>query len=518
MKRKYLVILVIAIGFLTKTIAQVIVVQPHITIIPPFSPQFGFPTLTYNFNFILKNDGSGDVNVNVEKICPSTLTCSLSEFTSGTIVQGENKTTTLIVTAPYLTLPGSYIVGINASYDDAYDFMEIQPNFTLSNITFILKRAKLNIENIYIKNLTKVEGYWILTFQDVNEIIINVSNSGNLDATDIKFLWNIPRGWLIENVEYYNTIPASAIRVYKFKLIPTTFGSYTINFSINYTTSYGERKLNYFETSPLFNIAIKDRPVFNIVTEGDIRNNIGISGDQKNLNIIWNASFLGGSVESVNITCWLNCDPRNSKCTNSQSCQGFWLKGSCTIFNPRYNSTLECEENGCIAGLNSVVCRISDSKFPLMGDWAKLTFRHLAFDLFLVPQDVFSIGEKILPIYVTNKGLLKDSYNFSAISLMPNIAKIYLENPVENLVYHKTGITTAKLSILFEGSVIIQVTANSTTNSSVYKTATMTIRIGRVSLSDLDLMSLLQIILIAGLILLFSSYHVKLNCFFKNKN
>lgn len=503
MKRKYLVeFLVITIGLLTKILAQVIVVQPHITILPPFSPQFGFPTLTYNFNFIVKNDGSGDVNINVTKICPPTLNCSLSGFTFGTIIQGENKTTTLIVSVPYPTSPGNYIVGINVSYDDAYNFEQIQPNFTLSNITFIVKRAKLNIESIYIKNLTRIENYWILALQDINEITINVSNSGNLDATDIKFLWNNPTGWLIKNVEYYSTIPSVETRIYKFNLIPTTLGSYTINFSINYTTTYEGGSLNYLERSSLFNISIKDRPVFNNVTEGDIRNNIGISGDLKNLNVIWNASFLGGSAESVNITCWLNCDPKISECINAQSCQGFWLKGSCTIFNPRYNSTLECEENGCVAGLDKVICRISDSKFPIIGDWAELTFRYLAFDLFLVPEGIFSVGKKTLPIYVINKGLLKDSYNLSALSLTPNIANIYLEKSIENLVHKKTGITTAELSILFEGSAIIQVIANSTTNSSIYRTNEITIRIGRVSLPDFDLMSLPQIILITILILI----------------
>ncbi|MDI6806378.1 MAG: hypothetical protein QMD14_01010 [Candidatus Aenigmarchaeota archaeon] len=504
MRIVYLLVFLLVLGLVIEVAAEVIVVQPHITIIPPFSPQHAFPTITYSFDFTLKNDGSGDASVSVTSICPPALTCSLSGFTSGNIIEDASATTTLNVRAPYPTLPGNYIVGINATYDDVYNFAEVKPNFTLSNITFIVKRAKLHIQSIYIENITQVDSYWVLVLQDVHDVVVRVSNSGNLDATDILFIWNLPADLLIENVEYYSTMTPGESRAYKFHLIPTTLGNYTINFTINYTTSYGGSSLIYSERSPLFNLSVKDKPIFNPPPEGDIRNNIGVSGDLNYLNIFWNASFIGGSIRSVNVTCWLSCDPRISDCTLAQSCRGFKLKDICTIFTPGYNSTLECTGDSCIAGLDGIICQINDTEFPAIGDWANLTFRYLNFDLSLLPEATFTVGTSLLPIHVTNKGLLKDTYNFSAVSLAPHIVGVeLLEKSVENLSYGESGGITAKLSILVGESATIYIRANSTTNSQIYKAATITIRAGYASLPDLDFMSLLQIILLAGIIFYF---------------
>ncbi|MCS7123072.1 MAG: hypothetical protein RMJ17_00635 [Candidatus Aenigmarchaeota archaeon] len=484
-------------------------VKPHITIIPPFSPQYGFPAAHHRFNFNLTNDGTGDASVSVRENCPPLLTCYLTGFTSGIIPEKGHTITTLNVVPQYSILPRSYEVGIDVTYDDAYNFVEVLPNTTTSKISFIVRRARLWIESVYIENLTRIDDRWILIVQNSHEVRIKVNNSGNLAASNVLFIWNIPSGWIIENVEYSSIIEAGSSRIYRFRLTPTTIGNHTINFTINYTTTYLGNSLNYSEASSLFRLIIIDKPVFNKVFEGDMSNGIGLSGDLKQLSIFLNISFIKGTLKTVNNKCWLNCNPRVSNCDNAQSCTQSGLSEAvknCRIFSPLYNTSVECEENGCVSGLNTIICYVSDSEFPTVGSWVNITFRHIAFDLFTPSQSAFTVGTAILPVYITNKGLLKDSYNISVISLTPN--RIFVEplqKLVENLFYGKTDVVRATLMILSEGTAHLSIVVNSTIDNRIYRTATTTIKSGYVSLSDLDNFSFLQITILA-IVILFSIY------------
>lgn len=499
---KFVLLVLVIISLVNLAKAEVIVVEPHISVTPPF-PQLAFPTLSYSLNFTLENNGVGDVIASVATDCPLILTCSLSGFTSGTIVEGENKTTTLHVTIPYLILPGEYVVGINVTYDDAYNFAEIPPNYTLSNTTLKVRRAKLDIQSIYIKNVTKIDNYWVLVVQDPHEVSVNVTNNGNLPATGITFIWNLPTGWSIIYVEYYLTIPQNAWRIYKFNLIPTSLGNYTINFTINYTTTdpASGTSLIYSVSSPLFNVSVKDKPIFHPPDQGDIRGNIGISGDLNYLNIFWNTSFIKGSIKDVNITCWLSCDPRITDCSLAQRCRGFKFVDICTIYYPQYNSTLECNAYGCEAGKDKVVCSVNDTEIPQIGSFAALEFKHLAFDLSVLPEATFTVGKSILPVNLRNKGLLKDNYTLSAVSLTPTLVRVnLLEKSIENLLYNQWDGITAEFLFLTGGTGNIYIRANSTTNSNIYKVATLTLRAGYATLSEFEIFGLLQIIFLAGII------------------
>ncbi len=231
--------------------------------------------------------------------------------------------------------------------------------------------------------------------------------------------------------------------------------------------------------------------------EGDIRKLIGISGTKDFLNVFWKISSVGGKNQRpLNVTCWLNGDKANA-------CHGFRRISSCTIFHPKYNSTLECTASGCKVGKSMITCIVNDTVYPMVSNQTSLEFRHIDHRIKCLPGLNATVGRLDIRLTLKNTGLLRDRYNVTLDSLTPNILTPIQKRLQTNLLaYGEIEDKTVKILLLSSGEGWLIITTNSTEDPRMGNVVRMKIFTGYKSLSGLNYVAITQLFLLSSLIFL----------------
>lgn len=227
---------------------------------------------------------------------------------------------------------------------------------------------------------------------------------------------------------------------------------------------------------------------------------IYLSGDTNILSIYWNGSAMSRPPATVNLQCFLNCDPENSLCGPAPCTQNVSSSsGACQIFNPIYS----------YQNYNTAKCRVSDPSSNRTYGYLNYSFKPYDVDIGVSSFSV-TVGQSfVLPVTIRNIGLFTDSYT---VNITPN-----------NLVYIQTlSQTTTTLagvplinsySVPFNMRILaiptnpsyiaLTIMANSTTNPSYGKAVFIQLKSGTSSLPEYGFVGVLQIFFFSSLILAF---------------
>ncbi|MEM0333747.1 MAG: hypothetical protein QXX30_04805 [Candidatus Aenigmatarchaeota archaeon] len=183
---------------------------------------------------------------------------------------------------------------------------------------------------------------------------------------------------------------------------------------------------------------------------------IGILGDKKRIDIFWDANYepkiTDPSLLNINVTCWLNCEARNSSelylCQNYQSCNYVGPTGFayCSIQNPNYNYSAQ----------NKILCKFSNPNYPELefvlsdGSYPRRAFYPIRYSISSI-GGVYQVGSTIsFPISFLSYSFLKSNYT-AFIYLRPeDIGEIYVDNTYNTTKVLKYGeIDTVYPTIVF---------------------------------------------------------------------
>jgi len=131
-----------------------------------------------------------------------------------------------------------------------------------------------------------------------------------------------------------------------------------------------------------------------------------------------------------------------------------------------------------------------------------------------------SVGQRVsLPLYITNEGLLEDSYNISTVALGIQSENIIIEQPEINSTIidtNKTEKITIILRSLAQGDVRVLITAYSdackiagAVSPLCENSKEIVLKSDYVSLPDIDIISILQIFVIVLILITYRKINLK---------
>lgn len=228
-------------------------------------------------------------------------------------------------------------------------------------------------------------------------------------------------------------------------------------------------------------------------------------GNVSYLAIYWEAYYYGETTQrDIGVTCFLNCNKDISECSDAQNCSVITPPGKrgCAIINPNFeklNSTY------------NVTCWFYDPNFlDLTKGSINDSFVPINFS-FLISNQSAIVGEEVnIPLRVENSGLLTEKYNITFYSISPAIHIVSKNFSVElhgdyfePHLWNKTGPDIRnffiKLMVVDASaggkSLCVKVTSN--LDSSISKEQCVEIKAGFKSMSELKLLKILILMLIA---------------------
>jgi hypothetical protein len=256
---------------------------------------------------------------------------------------------------------------------------------------------------------------------------------------------------------------------------------------------------------------------FGFSTISIVFQNLQFSGTLDYLRIYWNTSYIGTAPLSMGVKCYLNCNPLAESCdtrNDGQNCTYVGPPGPavCSIQPVTYNYPLDSG--------NLAVCIFYNPSYPSVqykksdGTYPSATIKPIDFQLFISQNFTVTVGRQFsMPISVKNVGVFTDSYNINTNTTFNTENLVDLDPKTTNVTvgpltgnsfgnYPETFSSLAKILVKStESPINIIITANSTTNNTVYRDRLVQIRAGMSSLPDFGLLGLMQIILLAAAIL-----------------
>ncbi|HLC39284.1 MAG TPA: hypothetical protein VJJ76_00185 [archaeon] len=239
---------------------------------------------------------------------------------------------------------------------------------------------------------------------------------------------------------------------------------------------------------------------------------LSLFGNLDYMRVYWNASYLSGTVQTVGVRCYINCNPLETSCDGWQNCtyEGSPGPGVCSVQPVSYNYPLDSG--------NLAVCVFYNPANPTVeykktdGTYPNRTFKPLDFSLFISPNFTVTVGKEFsMQINVKNNGVFTDYYNLTVNPQPVNLVAIDPQTQVTSFGpltgnsygnFPETFASIAKMRVLSTVSAInIQVIANSSTNGTVFREQVVQIRAGVSSLPDFGFFGLMQIIIVAAVVL-----------------
>ncbi|MBI2547168.1 MAG: chitobiase/beta-hexosaminidase C-terminal domain-containing protein [Candidatus Aenigmarchaeota archaeon] len=235
-------------------------------------------------------------------------------------------------------------------------------------------------------------------------------------------------------------------------------------------------------------------------------NSFTFSGDKSGFDVLWQAFYPTQTMQSMNVECGLNCDPRTQNCAQiaGEGCNPYPYQhgtesvksGQCRILSPSYNFAS--------GSSNKIMCLFYDpANKQQYNTFTSYDFTPIDFSLLSSNQIIATVGSTTeLKVSIANRGTLTDSYSVSVVADNPGTLQI---SPV---AFTTDGIssnqaTSAEFQIrpLVDNN-RITITVTSTTNPSLTQTIVMDVKSGLFQLPDFGLAGFIQIIIIAALLYL----------------
>lgn len=195
---------------------------------------------------------------------------------------------------------------------------------------------------------------------------------------------------------------------------------------------------------------------------------IGLFGNISYLLISWNANYSWGLERDIGVICYLNCPNLTNEditvtCAGIQNCTYVGLPGlrRCAILSPNYFYDQS----------NTVACKFYDPADPTIlfitregKPYIQRNFDAMKYDIEVTPVKV-SVGETfLLPIKITNFGLLESFYQTSINTLQPNVL---IEDKLLNtgsISYGESTATYPKIRFLTADTAIFTILVNSSSD------------------------------------------------------
>ena len=220
------------------TNAEVIVYDPEINIVPPYSNSFFLDVENHNITYVwsIENVGLGNITITLDPVCPPTTSCKLNLFTNGIIPEGGSKLVSLEVMHLCSIMDYSPIVGVKAVYTDIYGLNSEKTKY--GNVSYLVTVPNPSVKTNTNKVILESKPY-DLNIYDVKWFVQN-NGTGDIRIFDSKFSCDdILGGCNTNNVEF-NILEEIETAEVGTKITTDCDMSYDsdISFSIQYDDNY----------------------------------------------------------------------------------------------------------------------------------------------------------------------------------------------------------------------------------------------------------------------------------------
>jgi len=240
-----------------------------------------------------------------------------------------------------------------------------------------------------------------------------------------------------------------------------------------------------------------------------------LSGDLNHLRVYWDASYLTGVEQNIDVNCYLNCNPIDDPI----QCDGY--PDNCTYLGPPGAGVCTMQPANYVYPLNTpenATCIFSNPASPDIeykkadGTYPNKTFYPINFNIYISPDLKVAVGkENSMSVVVQNIGVITDNYTQNVTAFPANF--VTLDSKTRSTYFGplvgdsfgntpQSFVSLAKFVILSTTSPInIIVNITSAANTTIYKEQVVQLRAGISSLPDFGWIGILQIAVIAAIVL-----------------
>jgi hypothetical protein len=234
-------------------------------------------------------------------------------------------------------------------------------------------------------------------------------------------------------------------------------------------------------------------------------NAIYVSATDKSLTIDWNVTYNPPVKRNVSVECVLNCDLQSEDCSAAEACLPYPSTlpagqfGGCAVANPTFLPKK-------IYGNDEFfTCKMYDPVYPQYTFYQKVVYSSLDFS-FAVSGVSASVGDSFnLPIEITNRGLVSDTYHVTAVPLAGSAPYVSIDNGdvyTEVATKNETVVAYPKVTMLVATPIHLGITITSVRDPRLSEYREIQLNGAVASMPDISLAGIVQIIFLTTVLLL----------------